>query len=116
MKDKTTDYLIIGNSAAGLSAAASIRKNDKNGTISIISSEGYTNYSKPLITYYIAGKVSLEKVYFKSENFYKDKTLSHFRFKVDFLMKEKACRHVRWQSDKQKTSTPAGKSIIPKYV
>lgn len=69
MKDKTTDYLIIGNSAAGLSAAASIRKNDKKSTISIISYEEYTNYSKPLTTYYLAGKVSLEKVYFKSESF-----------------------------------------------
>src|SRR4030043_460011 len=67
MKDKTTDYLIIGNSAAGLSAAASIRKNDGNGTISIISSEEYTNYSKPLITYYLAGKVSLEKIYLKDK-------------------------------------------------
>ncbi|MCL4416933.1 MAG: FAD-dependent oxidoreductase [Actinobacteria bacterium] len=72
MKDKTTDYLIIGNSAAGLSAAENIRKNDKKGTISIISYEEYINYSKPLITYYLSGKVSLEKIYFKSESFYKD--------------------------------------------
>lgn len=118
MKDKTTDYLIIGNSAAGLSAAASIRKNDKNGTISIISSEEYTNYSKPLITYYLAGKVSLEKVYFKSESFYKD---NNFKLilgsKVDFLDEKKMLAGLsdgNQISYKKLLISSGGKPIIPK--
>ena len=118
MKDKTTDYLIIGNSAAGLSAAASIRKNDKDGTISIISSEKYANYSKPLITYYLAGKVSLEKIYFKSESFYKD---NNFKLilgsKVDFLDEKKmlACMLDGSQiSYKKLLISSGGKPIIPK--
>jgi NAD(P)H-nitrite reductase large subunit len=118
MRDKTTDYLIIGNSAAGLSAAASIRKNDKNGTISIISYEEYTNYSKPLITYYLAGKVSLEKIYFKSESFYKD---NNFKLilgsKVNFLDEKKMLAGL---SDSNQISykklliSSGGKPIIPK--
>src|SRR5665647_2371758 len=118
MKDKTTDYLIIGNSAAGLSAAASIRKNDRNGTISIISYEEYTNYSKPLITYYLAGKVSLEKVYFKSENFYKD---NNFKLilgsKVDFLDEKKMLASISNGSQisyKKLLISSGGKPIIPK--
>ena len=118
MKDKTTDYLIIGNSAAGLSAAASIRKNDKNGTISIISSEEYTNYSKPLITYYLAGKVSLEKIYFKSESFYKD---NNFKLilgsKVDFLDEKKMLAGIsdgNQISYKKLLISSGGKPIIPK--
>jgi NAD(P)H-nitrite reductase large subunit len=118
MKDKTTDYLIIGNSAAGLSAAASIRKNDKNGTISIISSEEYTNYSKPLITYYLAGKVSLEKIYFKSESFYKD---NNFKLilgsKVDFLDEKKMLAGLsdgNQISYKKLLISSGGKPIIPK--
>ncbi|MBE3085898.1 MAG: NAD(P)/FAD-dependent oxidoreductase [Bacteroidetes bacterium] len=118
MKDKTTDYLIIGNSAAGLSAAVSIRKNDKNGTISIISSEGYTNYSKPLITYYLAGKVSLEKIYFKSESFYKD---NNFKLilgsKVDFLHEKKMLAVLSGGNQisyKKLLISSGGKPIIPK--
>ena len=118
MKDKTTDYLIIGNSAAGLSAAASIRKNDKDGTISIISSEKYANYSKPLITYYLAGKVSLEKIYFKSESFYKD---NNFKLilgsKVDFLDEKKMLAGMSDGSQisyKKLLVSSGGKPIIPK--
>ena len=118
MKDKTTDYLIIGNSAAGLSAAASIRKNDKKGTISVLSSEEYTNYSKPLITYYLAGKVSLEKVYFKSESFYKD---NNFKLilssKVDFLDEKKMLAGLSDDNQisyKKLLISSGGKPIIPK--
>lgn len=118
MKDKTTDYLIIGNSAAGLSAAANIRKNDKNGTISILSSEEYTNYSKPLITYYLADKVSLEKVYFKNESFYKD---NNFKLilgsKVDFLDEKKMLAGLSDGSQisyKKLLISSGGKPIIPK--
>lgn len=118
MKDKTTDYLIIGNSAAGLSAAASIRKNDKNGTISIISSEEYANYSKPLITYYLAGKVSLEKIYFKNESFYKD---NNFKLilgsKVDFLDEKQMLVGLSASNQisyKKLLISSGGKPIIPK--
>jgi len=66
------DYLIIGNSASGLAAARSIREEDKKGRILVLTEEKYKNYSKPLITYYLAGKVSLDNINFKHENFYSD--------------------------------------------
>ena len=65
-----TDYLVIGNSASGLSAAGSIRRNDKYGRITVVTEEVYTNYSKPLITYYLAGKVSLDGISFRDNDFY----------------------------------------------
>lgn len=68
--ESATDYLIIGNSASGLAAARSIRKEDKNGRMVVITEEEYTNYSKPLITYYLAGKVSLENINFRDKDFY----------------------------------------------
>ena len=64
------DYVIIGNSAAGVAAAESIRKIDKKGKISIFTDEKYLNYSKPLITYFLSGKLDLQKVYFKDSGFY----------------------------------------------
>ncbi|MES0341084.1 MAG: FAD-dependent oxidoreductase [Candidatus Humimicrobiaceae bacterium] len=72
------DYLIIGNSASGLAAAESIREIDKKGRLVVITEEEYTNYSKPLITYYLAGKVTLDNIYFKDEKFYKDNNIELF--------------------------------------
>ena len=69
------DYLIIGNSASGLAAAESIRDTDKKGRLVVLTEEEYTNYSKPLITYYLAGKVGLDSIYFKPESFYKDNNI-----------------------------------------
>jgi len=69
-RNMNLDYVIIGNSAAGVSAAESIRKIDKKSKISILTDEKYSNYSKPLITYYLSGKVKLEKIYFKDSGFY----------------------------------------------
>jgi len=68
-------HIIIGNSAAGLSAAEQIRKNDKGCDIIVITEESFRNYSKPLITYYLADKLELEKVYFKDDDFYKKNDL-----------------------------------------
>ncbi|MBC7334570.1 MAG: FAD-dependent oxidoreductase, partial [Actinobacteria bacterium] len=68
--NKKFNYIIIGNSAAGLSAVESIRKADEAGSILVLSYENYLNYSKPLITYYIANKVDLDNIYFKSKEFY----------------------------------------------
>jgi NAD(P)H-nitrite reductase large subunit len=71
-QNESLDYVIIGNSAAGVSAAESIRRIDKKSKISIFTDEKYVNYSKPLITYFLSGKLDLEKVYFKDNGFYKN--------------------------------------------
>lgn len=70
-----TDYLIIGNSAAGLSAAENIRKNDKNSPITVLTKEKYSNYSKPLTTYYLAGRLEPGNLYFKKSNFYEENNI-----------------------------------------
>ncbi|MCE5329094.1 FAD-dependent oxidoreductase [bacterium] len=74
-KNNIFDYIIIGNSAAGLSAASSIRTIDKNGSIVVLTNENYLNYSKPLITYYLAGRIKLKDIYFKNEDFYKENNI-----------------------------------------
>ena len=84
------DYLIIGNSASGLAAAESIREADKKGRLVVLTEEEYTNYSKPLITYYLAGKVSLIDIYFKSVSFYKDNNIElHTSTKIKNIDPEK---------------------------
>lgn len=63
-------YLIVGNGAAGATAAGSIRKADPEGTVTILSDEPGPTYSRPLISYLLAGKVRLEKMPYRDEGFY----------------------------------------------
>lgn len=63
-------YLIIGNSAGGIGAAEAIREVDKAGAITIISSEPYSAYSRPLISEYLASRCPLEKMLFRPIGFY----------------------------------------------
>ncbi len=66
------DYVIIGNSAAGIGAVEGIRSVDKKGTVAIISDEPYHTYSRPLISYYLGGKVEPHNMYYRPKTFYKD--------------------------------------------
>ena len=56
------NYVIIGNSVAGIANIEAIREYDKTGKITVISDESYINYSRPLISYFLANKVSI-KIY-----------------------------------------------------
>lgn len=85
-------YVIIGNSAAGLSCAEGIRQEDKKSEIIILTNERYDNYSKPLISYLLAGKTDLKNIHFKNKDFYKDNNLVLLKDfnvkKIDFKNKE----------------------------
>lgn len=68
-------YIIIGNSAAGISAVEAIRKRDKQSKIIIISDEDYLSYCRCLISYYLAGEVKEDKILYRPENFYRENNL-----------------------------------------
>ncbi|GAB4259272.1 NAD(P)/FAD-dependent oxidoreductase [Thermincola ferriacetica] len=63
-------YVLIGNSAAAIGAVEGIRKVDKKGTITILSDEPYHTYSRPLISYYLADKVTEDQMRYRPEDFY----------------------------------------------
>ncbi|MDI6800277.1 MAG: FAD-dependent oxidoreductase [Actinomycetota bacterium] len=65
-------YVIIGNSYAGVAATEAIREVDGQGEITIISNEPYSTYARPLISYYLSGKVSEEKMFYRDSSFYQD--------------------------------------------
>ena len=79
------NYMIIGNSASGIAAIEAIREYDKKGKITVISDEPHFNYSRPLISYYLGKKVSLEGMSFQGEDFYKDN-------KVDLILNKKVAK------------------------
>jgi len=68
-------YLIIGNSAGGIGAAEAIREVDKKGTITIISDEPYPAYSRPLISDYLAGDYTVEKMLYRPADFYEKNSI-----------------------------------------
>lgn len=70
MAKKNLKYLIIGNSAGGVGAAEAIRSVDPAGAITIVSDEPYPAYSRPLISKYLAEKRPLEKMLFRTADFY----------------------------------------------
>jgi NAD(P)H-nitrite reductase large subunit len=66
------NYVIIGNSTAGIGTVEGIRKHDKLGEIIIISNEKHHTYSRPLISYLLYGKTTEEKMKYRKDSFYED--------------------------------------------
>ncbi len=64
--------VIIGNSAAGISTAETIRKSDRESSVTIITDENYGCYSRCLLSYFLAGDIKEEKLIYRSEEFYKE--------------------------------------------
>lgn len=66
------NYVIIGNSAAGVACVEAIRSRDKKSKITIISEETYHIYSRCLLSYYLAGDIKEEKLVYRTDDFYKE--------------------------------------------
>ena len=65
-------YVIIGNSTAATFAIEGIRAVDKAGSITVISDETRPAYGRPLISYYLYGRIRLENTDYRSASFYTD--------------------------------------------
>ncbi len=72
----TAKYLIIGASAAGISAARTIRQHDKSGEITVVTEENYKPYGRPLISYVLKGKVKLENTGYVSDDFFEKNNIN----------------------------------------
>ncbi|AGK60049.1 hypothetical protein Asulf_00013 [Archaeoglobus sulfaticallidus PM70-1] len=64
------DVVVIGNSAGGIGCIEAIRSRNRDLTIAVISEEEYHTYSKALIPYYLSGRISREKMYYRPPDFY----------------------------------------------
>ena len=63
------NYVIIGNSAAAVGTIEGIRQIDKTGNITVISDEKHHTYSRPLISYWLMGRVTDKNIYYRSPDF-----------------------------------------------
>ena len=66
------NIVIIGNSAAGLSALQAFRKHDKESHVTILSKEGTIPYSRVLLPYVLRGKLSYDKMSIRTADFFKE--------------------------------------------
>jgi nitrite reductase (NADH) large subunit len=66
------NYLIIGNGVAGATAAESIRKQDKEGTVTMVSDEAVPFYYRIRLNERISGDVVESDLIAKKEQWYKD--------------------------------------------
>jgi NAD(P)H-nitrite reductase large subunit len=66
----STNYVIIGNSAAAIGGIEGIRQIDRNGPITVLSSENRHTYSRPLISYLLQGKTDESRMRYRDADFY----------------------------------------------
>lgn len=70
MWDTAMNHLIIGNGIAGIEAALSIRKNDPESGIRVLSASRHPHYYRPRLIEYLAGETPLEKLITHKDDFY----------------------------------------------
>src|SRR5512143_491063 len=71
-----TNYLIIGNGAAGVAAAEAIRQRDTRGHITLVSGERYPMYSRPGLAYVLLDAVSDQQVIARREAWYHEQRIA----------------------------------------
>ena len=67
---ETYDFLIIGNSAAGLQALRTLRKDDRQKSVAVIDREDCPAYSRVLTPYYIGGHIEKSGLDIVDSDFY----------------------------------------------
>lgn len=64
-------YVIIGNSAAAVGCIEGIRQIDRTGPVTVLSRENHHTYSRPLISYLLAGKTDAARMRYRPADFYR---------------------------------------------
>ena len=67
---KMAEYIIIGNGVAAVGCVEGVRSIDKTSPITVVSEEPYPVYGRPLISYYLEEKTTLDKMNYRKPDFY----------------------------------------------
>jgi NAD(P)H-nitrite reductase large subunit len=65
------DYVIVGNSAAGLQALQTLRKHDANASVAIIDREDLPAYSRVITPYFVGGKTERSNLFLVDRDYYR---------------------------------------------
>ena len=71
-------YVIIGGGAAGGAVAEAIRQIDQNGSLTIVSDEKHTLYSRVMLSKpnFFLGKIPFDQVYLKGDDWYHENRIN----------------------------------------
>ncbi|MFH0844952.1 MAG: FAD-dependent oxidoreductase, partial [Pseudomonadota bacterium] len=69
------NYLIIGNGVAGTTAAENIRRQDKEGKITVLTDEDFPFYYRIRLPDYISGDIGEEGLLAKKDSWYKEQNI-----------------------------------------
>jgi len=64
------DYVIVGNSAAGLQALKTLRKHTADASVAIIDREDCPAYSRVITPYFVGGKTERENLFIVDRDYY----------------------------------------------
>ncbi|MDH3454508.1 MAG: FAD-dependent oxidoreductase [Desulfuromonadales bacterium] len=65
------DYVVVGNSAAGLQAIRTLRKHAADVSVAIIDREDLPAYSRVLTPYFVGGKTGLDDLFIVDRDYYR---------------------------------------------
>ena len=72
---ETTNFVILGNGAAGLQAATAIRNRNKNASITMISKEDVSTYYRPQLSDYIGKDFDNNGFFLNSKEWFKENNI-----------------------------------------
>lgn len=70
--DSNDFYVILGNGAAGLSAAKAIRERDKTASVVMVSNEPYSTYNRPMLTKSMVAELDAAEIAVEPESWYEE--------------------------------------------
>jgi NAD(P)H-nitrite reductase large subunit len=112
------EIVIIGNSAAAVGAIEAIRKVDRSIPITVISDEPHPVYSRPLISYLLAGELKPQQIFYRPKNFYENNGVRTFLgrrvVEVDFNKNAAQLENGERLSYARLLIATGGKPFIPK--
>jgi nitrite reductase (NADH) large subunit len=96
-----SDYLIIGNGVAGTTAAETIRKHDRQGSITMVTDERLPFYSRIKLIDYLAGEADEKKLLLKEEDWHREQD-------IELLLN---CRVTGADLGKKTVTTSSGRTL-----
>ena len=79
---KRFSYVVVGNGIAGITAAETLRAEDAFADIAVIADNPLPVYNRPVLKEFLAGKVSEDKIWMRSQSFYQDHQIRFFMGRV----------------------------------
>ena len=76
-KNTNEIYLILGNGAAGISAATAIRERNETCSIVLVSNESVLGYNRPMLTKSMIAKFNSNQIAVHDEAWYKEKNITN---------------------------------------